>query len=138
MIKFSKIKYVFKNKIQRTYRIDKVNKKLIMNLLNFLKENREKLKISDELIEFIKKTYPITRENSIELNNKFPNFKSIYDEFLKSDKFKKIIMLIKTKYDEEYLKLFFRHTKNFLSFHLLSNIHNKTYRRIGVKNTAKS
>ena len=67
---------------------------------------------------------------------KFPKFKTLYDEFLKSDKFKKIIMLLKTKHDEEYLKLFFRHSKNFLNMHSRNIIAGKSIRRLRKKNSS--
>ena len=43
-------------------------------------------------------------------------------------------MMIKNKYDEEYLKLFFRHSKNFLNFYLKDSSHSKLGRKFGSKN----
>ncbi len=42
--------------------------------------------------------------------------------------------MIKNKYDEEYLKLFFRHSKNFLNFYLKDSSHSKLGRKFGSKN----
>jgi len=70
---------------------------------------------------------------NFDLMKKFPNFKTIFDEFLKSEKFKKMIVLLKNKQDEEYLKLFFRHTKNFLNLHS-DFIPSKTIRRLRIRN----
>lgn len=68
-----------------------------------------------------------------ELEKNYPNFRIIYEEFLKSDKFKKMINIIKSKHDEEYLKLFFRHSKNFLNLYVKETPYNKIGRRLGIK-----
>ena len=130
---------MFKNKIRRVYRIDKVNKKLNTNLLSFLKENKETLNVADDLLDYFKNSVSHFKKNvNFDLKKKFPKFKIIYEEFLKSDKFKKFIMLIKNKHDEEYLKLFFRHTKNFLNLHSRNIIPCKSIRRIRMINSNKS
>lgn len=52
------------------------------------------------------------------MKKKFPDIGKFYDEFLKSKRFKELINIIKSKNDEEYLKLFFRHAKNYLNIHI--------------------
>jgi len=104
------------------------------NLYNFLRENSEKLKIDNDLLEFFKNNIRFTTKHKMfELEKYYPNFKSIYEEFLKSDKFKKMINIIKFKNDEEYLKLFFRHSKNFLNLYVKETPYNKIGRRLGKK-----
>ena len=44
-----------------------------------------------------------------------------------------MINVIKTKHDEEYLKLFFRHTKNFLNLYIKDTPYCKVARRLGSK-----
>jgi len=110
--------------------------KQISNLYNFLKENSEKLKINEELVEFFKNNIRYTSKHKFcELDRKYPNFRNIYEDFLKSEKFKKIINIIKNKHDEEYLKLFFRHSKNFLNLYIKDSPYYKIGRRLGVKST---
>ncbi len=75
--------------------------------------------INEELLEFFRTNIRYTSRSKFqELDKKYPNFKKIYEDYLKSDKFKKLVNLIKSKYDEEYLRLFFRHSINFLNFYL--------------------
>jgi hypothetical protein len=101
------------------YRIDCMTRKINVNFYHYIKENYKRLNINDELLEFFKNNIRYTSRTKFqEIDKKYPNFKKIYDDYLKSDKFKKLILNIKNKYDEEYLKLFFRHSKNFLNFYL--------------------
>jgi hypothetical protein len=44
-----------------------------------------------------------------------------------------MINIIKTKHDEEYLKLFFRHAKNFLNLYIKDTPYCKIGRRLGIK-----
>jgi len=107
-------------------------------LYNFLKENSEKLRLNDDLLEFFKNNIRYTSKHKFfELDKKYPNFRTIYEEFLKSEKFKKMINIIKAKHDEEYLKLFFRHSKNFLNLYIKDTPYCKLGRRLGVKPTTK-
>jgi hypothetical protein len=55
------------------------------------------------------------------MNKKYPKFTDIYNEYLNSSYFKKLFFSIKRKYDNEYQKLFFRHSFNFLNFYLKEN-----------------
>ncbi len=113
---------MFKNKIKRMYRIDCMTRKINVNFYHYLKDNSRKLSLDNELIEYFKNNIRYTSRSKFqEIDKKYPNFKSIYDDYLLSDKFKKLIMNIKNKYDDEYLKLFFRHSKNFLNFYLKDN-----------------
>lgn len=104
------------------------------NLYNFLKENQNNLKVNIDLLEFFKNNIRFSSKTKfLDLEKKYPKFRNIYEEFLKSEKFKKMINMIKTKHDEEYLKLFFRHTKNFLNLYIKDNPFCKVSRRLGVK-----
>ncbi len=49
-----------------------------------------------------------------------------------------MINIIKTKHDEEYLKLFFRHSKNFLNLYVKDTPYCKIGRRLGVKSSANN
>ncbi len=111
--------------------------------MNFLKENKEELNLNEEIINYFKSknsnksysTSDLRKNMNFDLIKKFPNFKIIYEEFLKSENFKKMILLLKNKQDEEYLKLFFRHVKNFINLHkdfIPSNI--KIIRRLRLRN----
>lgn len=117
--RYFQVVYMFKNKIKRMYRIDCMTRKINVNFFHYIKENYKRLDINDELLEFFKNNIRYTSRTKFqEIDKKYPNFKIIYEDYLKSDKFKKLIINIKNKYDEEYLKLFFRHSKNFLNFYL--------------------
>lgn len=99
-----------------------------------MKENSERLKITEELLEFFKNNVRYTSKHKFfELDKKYPLFRNIYEEFLKSEKFKKMINIVKTKHDEEYLKLFFRHSKNFLNLYVKDGPYSKIGRRLGIK-----
>ena len=75
--------------------------------------------INSELMDFFKRNIRFTSKQKLsDLNKKYPNLKEIYEEFLKSDRFKRIINIIKSKNDNENLKLFFKHAKNFLNLYL--------------------
>ncbi len=101
------------------YRIDCMTRKINVNFYHYIKENQKNFNLNDELLEFFKGNIRFTSKSKFqEINKKYPDFKLIYDDYLKSDRFKKLILNIKNKYDEEYLKLFFRHSKNFLNFYL--------------------
>ncbi len=84
-----------------------------------MKDNYSTLNINEELLEFFRTNIRYTSRSKFqELDKKYPKFKDIYETYLKSDKFKKLVNMIKSKYDDEYLRLFFRHSINFLNFYL--------------------
>jgi hypothetical protein len=84
-----------------------------------LKENYTNLQINEELLEFFRSNIRFTSRSKFqEIDQKYPYFKDIYEEYLKSDMFKKLVGMIKCKYDDEYLRLFFRHAINFLNYYL--------------------
>ncbi len=96
-----------------------MTRKINVNFYHYLKENFAKLNINEELLDFFKNNIRFTSKTKFqEIDKIYPDFKNIYDDYLKCDRFKKLIVNIKNKYDEEYLKLFFRHSKNFLNFNL--------------------
>src|SRR5690348_16409459 len=89
------------------------------NFYHYLKEYYHSLDINDELLDFFRNNIRYTSRNKFqELDKKYPHFKDIYEGYLQSDQFKKLINMIKSKYDDEYLRLFFRHSINFLNFYL--------------------
>jgi flagellar basal body rod protein FlgB len=111
--------YIFRNKIKRMYRIDCMTRKINVNFFHYIKENYNNLNINEELLEFFKSNIRYTSRTKFQdLNIKYPKFKEIYDGYLKSPQFKKLVNMIRNKYDDEYLKLFFRHSINFLNFYL--------------------
>jgi len=84
-----------------------------------LKENEKRLKLDPELINVIRDNLRYTSKNKFQIyEEKYPNFRYYYEEFLESQKFKDLINTIKNKYDYEYVKLFFRHSLNFLHYYL--------------------
>ena len=105
--------------------IDSMTRKINMyhNLINFyqsnfstfLEENSENFQIGRDLILYFRSNNKFRRRlNCFTLELKYPHIDTIYQQFLKSEKFKRLINQIKTKNDEEYLKLFFKHSKNFM------------------------
>jgi hypothetical protein len=104
-----------------------------MTFLYFLKKNKKELNINSKFIDNFKNCTWKFKENidfDINDNNKFPNFKIFFDEFLRSNKFKKLVIEIKNKHCQEYLKLFFKHVKNFQNLNCrnlkpLNNLGNK-------------
>jgi len=92
------------------------------NFYHYLKENYHTLNINDELLEFFRNNIRYTsREKFKDMNKKYPKFTDIYNGYLNSSYFKKLFFSIKRKYDNEYQKLFFRHSFNFLNFYLKEN-----------------
>jgi hypothetical protein len=76
----------------------------------------------------------MNKEKILKMDNLFPYLINIYEEFLKSDDFKRMINSVKSKNDEEYLKLFFRHTKNFLNLYIKDRLNKtKIRRKLSVK-----
>lgn len=77
------------------------------------------MNIDKELFLYLKKILKFSNNQKIfDMNKKFKNIEILYEEFLKSDRFKILINLVKSKNDEEYLKIFLRHSKNYLNLHL--------------------
>jgi len=75
--------------------------------------------LDPELINLIRNNIRYTSKNKFQkYEEKYPNVRSYYEEFLESQKFKDLINTIKNKYDYEYVKLFFRHSLNFLNYYL--------------------
>lgn len=117
--------YMYKNKMKKFYRIDCMTRKINVSLYHFIKESRKKYNVDDEILKGLKYNIRFTSKSKFrELDKKFPLFKSIYEEYLKSDRYKRLLSSVKAKYDDEYLKIFFRHSKNFISFHLYDNDNN--------------
>lgn len=111
------------------YRIDCMTRKINVNFYHYIRENHKRLNLTEELVEFFRNNIRYTSRNKfLEIDKKYPYFKEIYDEYLKSDRFKKLILNIKLKYDDEYLKLFFRHSRNFLNFYLKDSKNSKDKR----------
>jgi len=71
----------------------------------------------------------------LDIERKYPRLNNYYEEFLKSDRFKKMINAIKIKHDEEFLKLFFRHTKNYLNLFKKNSPYRKFNRKLGSKDS---
>jgi hypothetical protein len=110
------------------YRIDCMTRKINVNFYHYIRENHRKMNLNEELVDFFRNNIRYTSRNKfVEIDKKYPYFKDIYDQYLKSERFKKLILNIKLKYDDEYLKLFFRHSRNFLNFYLKDNKSNKDY-----------
>lgn len=108
--------------------------KKFRNIYNFLKENQENLKLETDIIEYFKNNIKLnSKNNHKDIEIKFPRFGNLYEEFLKSDKFKRMINVIKTKHDEEFLKLFFRHSKNFINLYTKNSSNKRCGRRLGNK-----
>ncbi len=81
------------------------------------------MEIEDEILIFYRKNLRFSFIQKIsDLNKKFPRIEKFYEEFLKSDKFRCLINIIKLKNDEEYLKLFLRHAKNYLNFNIKKKV----------------
>ena len=84
-----------------------------------MKENDETLNMTPELLEIFRANIRYTSRTKFqEMDKNYPQFKEIYNEYLKSAKFQRLVNIIKKKYDDVYLKLFFRHSINFLNFNL--------------------
>jgi hypothetical protein len=80
------------------------------------------LGVSFEFIEEIKYNIRYTsRAKYKEINERFPNFQDIYNDYLASPYFRRLFNSIKRKYDVEYQKLFLRNALNFLNIYLKEN-----------------
>jgi hypothetical protein len=138
--KYHIVPYNTKNNLRKIYRIDKINKKIKFNILKFLMKYKEKhqdnmdknfdnLNLKEDFIanlnnKIINKYN--NRDNSYDNKennkNKLLKLKIIYEDYLRSNDFKKFLLYIKNKNDEGYLKLFFRHVKNFMNLNFLYKI----------------
>ena len=89
------------------------------------------------MLEYLRNNIRFSNKSRFsDLEKKFTNLRNFYEEFLKSDKYKKMINIIKTKHDEEYLKIFFRHSKNFLNLYIKDTSYCKIGRRLSTKSTS--
>ena len=89
------------------------------NFFHYLKENERRLNLDPNLTNLIKDNIRFTSKTKFQIiEEKYPNFRNYYEEFLESQKFRDLINTIKNKYDYEYVKLFFRHSLNFLHYYL--------------------
>jgi hypothetical protein len=78
--------------------------------------------ITQELVEELRENIRvISREKFKEINSKYPQFCDIYNAYIDSANFKRLIKSLKRKYDETYQKLFLRHALNFLNIYLKEN-----------------
>jgi len=132
---FFQVVYVFKNKKKRMYRIDCMTRKINVNYYKYVKDNQKSLALSSDFVKGIKNIVRFTsRIKFQEINKKFPEFRASFESFIQSQAFKNLILSLKKKYDLEYLKLFFRHSRNFLNFYLKDSSHSKLGRKFGSKN----
>ena len=96
------------------YQVDCMTKKINVNFLRFMKDNKKKLEIENYMLMFFKKNMKFTSKSIIEeMERKYPNVKNYFDLFLKSENFKKMLEVIELKHDEEYKKIFLSHVKNY-------------------------
>ena len=111
----SKIYFLFfyRNR-KRMYQVDCMTKKINVNFLRFMRENKKYLGIENYMLMFFKKNMKFTSKSIIEeMERKYPNVKNYFDLFLKSENFKKMLEVIELKHDEEYKKIFLSHVKNY-------------------------
>lgn len=84
-----------------------------------MKYSKFEREIDKKLVELFKTNLRFTSKNKFIINeSEYPNLREIYDSYLKSFKFRNLIRVIKNKYDYEYVKLFYRHSINFLEYYL--------------------
>lgn len=99
-----------------------------------MKENQISLNADNDLLDYFQNNIPFSKRNPfLDLERKYPKLNNFFEEFLKSERFKKMINAIKIKHDEEFLKLFFRHTKNFLNLFKKNSPFRKFNRKLGSK-----
>jgi hypothetical protein len=111
--------FAFRTKVKRMYRFDCMTRKINVNFYHFIKENSSTLGVDSTFISLFRSLIRHTsRKNFKDLYKKYPQFKRYYNSYLNSTTFKKLVHQTKTKYDDEYMRLFFRHSINFLNFYL--------------------
>ncbi len=77
------------------------------------------LGLSNEFLEDVRSNIRFaSREKFKEINQKYSNFCDIYNGYISSSSFKRLLLSIKKKYDDIYQKLFLRHAFNFLNIYL--------------------
>ena len=96
------------------YQVDCMTKKINVNFLRFMRENKKNLGIENYMLMIFKKNMKFTSKSIIEdMEKKCPKVKYYFDLFLKSESFKKMINTIELKHDDEYKKIFLSHIKNY-------------------------
>jgi len=96
------------------YQVDCLTKKINVNFFNYMKENKKELGIERKILVFMKKNSKVTSKSFlIQLKKKYPKINEYFDSFINSNKFKQFMKNIKEKNDQEYLKLFNNHLKNY-------------------------
>jgi hypothetical protein len=92
------------------------------NFYHYLKENSKKLNLDSEILNSFKINMRHTSKSKFQelyMNN--PKFIEIYQTYLNSYNFKRLVNAMKHKYDDLYMKLFLRHSINFLNFYYKDN-----------------
>ncbi len=130
----SKIYFLFfyRNR-KRMYQVDCMTKKINVNFLRFMRENKKYLGIENYMLMFFKKNMKFTSKSIIEdMERKCPQIKSYFNLFLSSENFKKMFDTIELKHDDEYKKIFLSHVKNYkrLFEDNLKNIQNQSDKKV--------
>ena len=115
------------------YQVDCMTKKINVNFLRFMRENKKKLEIENYMLMFFKKNMKFTSKSIIEeMERKCPQIKSYFNLFLSSENFKKMFDTIELKHDDEYKKIFLSHVKNYkrLFEDNLKNIQNQSDKKV--------
>ena len=96
------------------YQVDCLTKKINVNFFNYMKENKKELGVERKILVFMKKNSKVTSKSFlIQLKKKYPKLIEYFDSFLNSQKFKQLMKNINEKNDQEYLKLFNNHLRNY-------------------------
>lgn len=92
---------------------------MFRNFYNYLRDNQRTLKISKEQLLLLKDTKKFTSAEKLkEIYRKIENFKDLYEMYMNSRAFKDFMKSLTIKYDDQYLKLMFRHSKEFINLFL--------------------
>ena len=91
---------------------------IFRNFYHYLVLNSKNLNLDQNILDRFKINMRNTsRYKFLQLYVNNPKFMGIYHDYLNSRHFDRLVNTIKLKYDDLYIKLFLRHSINFLNFH---------------------
>lgn len=122
-VKKFRIINVFKNKIRKDFKIDSMTRKLNLDFLGYiLSSNSIKSNFNEADLIQIKNSLTYASCFRLKFISKhFSKLRDLFEDYLKSSRFEKLFESVRTKYDQDYTRLFYRHALNFTNYFQVSS-----------------